>query len=241
MLRIILPLLLLSPALGSTAADDGGLTLYLAPSGTPGILAFFLRPDLPPDPLFRPPFHIAAGGTEQSETVLRQVYRAEIQRGLPNRLPLPHAPDVALGEVEPDALVEQVKALGGGPAVLVVTDPGLTEWWEILAGELPGHRVMPGIRADWVGFDARYDPGSLEIFSWGWCDPCRSSGPFDDSFAVCGLCSAELGPVPPRLYWRDRLGRPRSREATVEWLAVDELVPQSELWYVLRGLDAEGR
>ncbi|HUT97803.1 MAG TPA: hypothetical protein VM054_01850 [bacterium] len=241
MLKKILPLVFLFPALGPAAADDGGLTLCIAPSGTPGIVAFFLRPDLPPDPLFRPPFYVAAGGIEESETVLRQVYRAEIRRGLPNRLPPPHAPDVAFGEVEPGALVERVKALGDGPAVLVVTDPGLADRREALARELPGLRVIPGVHAGWVGFDARYDPGSLEIYSWEWCDPCRSSGPFDDSFSVCGLCSEELGPVLPRLVWRDRLGRPHSREAVVERLTGEELVPKRELWYMLRGRDAEGR
>ncbi|OGD79386.1 MAG: hypothetical protein A2Y64_08965 [Candidatus Coatesbacteria bacterium RBG_13_66_14] len=234
----ILPLLLLLPALAS--ADEGGLTLCVVPTGTPGILAFFLRHDLPPDPLFRPPCYIAAGGLEESETVLRQIFRAEIRRNLPNRLPLPHAPDVAIGEVEPGAVVERVRALGG-PAVLIVTDPGLDNRRETLALELPGVRVMPGVRAGWVGYDARYDPGSLEVYAWEWCDPCRSSGPFGDSFSACGLCSGELGPVPPRLVWRDRLGRPRSLEATVEWLTGEELAPQRELWYMLRGRDAEGR
>jgi len=234
----ILPLLFLLPALA--AADDGGLTLCLVPSGTPGILAFILRPDLPSDPLFRPPFYIAAGGDEESDTVLRQVRRAEIRRALPNRLPPPHAPDVAIAESQPGAVVERVRALGG-PAVLVVTDAGLADAREALARELPGVRVMPGVRAGWVGLDARYDTGSLEIYSWEWCDPCRSSGPFDDSFSACGLCSGELGPVLPRLVWRDRLGRLRSREATVEWLTDEELAPQRELWYMLRGRDAEGR
>jgi len=240
MLKKILPLLVLFPALGAAAADDGGLTLYLAQSGTPGILAFFLRPDLPPDPLFRPPLHIAAGGAEDSDTVLRQVRRAEIRRALPNRLPPPHAPDVAIAELEPDAVVERARDLGG-PAVLVVTDPGLIERREALARELPDHRVMPGVRTGWVGYDARFDPGSLEVYAWDWCDPCRSSGPFDDSFAVCGLCSEVLGPVPPSLIWHDRLGRPCSREAEVEWLTGEELVPRRELWYMLRGRDAEGR
>jgi hypothetical protein len=240
MLKKILPLVFLLPALGS-AQTDGGLILYLAPTGTPGLLAFCLRPDLPPDPLFRPPFYVAAGGIEESETVLRQVYRAEIRRGLPNRLPPPHAPDIALGESEPDAVLEHIRALGDGPAVLVLTDPGLADRREMLARELPGCRVMPGVRTGWVGFDARYDPGGLAIYSWEWCDPCRSSGPFDDSFAVCGLCAEEPGSVPPRLVWRDRLGRPHSREATVERLTGEELVPIRELWYMLRGRDAEGR
>jgi hypothetical protein len=234
----ILPLLFLLPALA--AAADGGLTLCLVPSGTPGVLAFFLRPDLPPDPLFRPPFYIAAGGAEESGTVLRQVQRAEIRRALPNRLPPPHAPDVAISESKPDAVAERVRALGS-PAVLVVTSADLADARELLARELPGVRVTPGIHAGWVGLDARYDPGSLAIYAWEWCDPCRSSGPFDDSYAVCGLCSEVLGPVLPRLVWRDRLGRLHSQEAMVEWLTDEELVPQRGLWYMLRGRDAEGR
>ncbi len=234
----ILPLLLLLPALA--AADDGGLTLCLVPTGTPGVLAFFMRPDLPPDPLFRPPFYVAAGGAEESGAVLRQVQRAEIHRTLPNRLPPPHAPDVAIAETEPGAVVERVRALGS-PAVLVVTSTGLADARETLARELPGVRVMPGVHAGWVGLDARYDPGSLEIYAWEWCDPCRSSGPFGDSFSVCGLCAEELGPVPPRIVWRDRLGCLLSQEATVERLTDEELAPQRELWYMLPGRDAEGR
>jgi len=240
MLKKILPLVFLLPALGS-AQTDGGLILYLAPTGTPGLVAFCLRPDLPPDPLFRPPFYVAAGGAGESETALQRLFLGEIRQNLPNRLPPPHAPDVALAESEPDAVVERIRALGGGPAVLVLTDPGLADRRETLTRELPGIRVMPGVRTGWVGFDARYDPGSLAVYSWEWCDPCRSSGPFDDSFAVCGLCAEELGSVPPRLVWHNRLGRPHSREATVEWLTEGTLVPVRELWYMLRGRDAEGR
>jgi hypothetical protein len=237
MSRKTLPVLLLVSALGSPAAGDG-LTLYLAPSGTPGVLAFFLRPDLPPDPLFRPPFHVAAGGMEEGETVLRRIFWDEVTESLPNRLPLPHPPDAALDGTEPDAVVERARGLGG-PAVLVV-GADLAEGWEALVRALPDHRVTPAVRGGWVGYDARYDPGSLEVYAWEWCDPCRSAGPFGDSLAVCGLCSGEPGPVPPRLVWRDRLGRPQSREAGIEWLTDEELVPERELWYMLRGRDAEG-
>ncbi len=238
MLRRALRLLPFLLVLGPASVAEDGLTLYLAPTATPGVSAFCLYPRLPVDPLFRPPFYLIGCGTEVGETRLRELFLSEIRRGLPNKLPPPHPPDVVIEGAELGEIVAEVRGLGGGPAVLVVMDLHRRDRF---TDELPHHRAATGFSTGWVGWDARYDPGSLEIYGWEWCDPCHSSGPFDNSLVVCGFCSDEIGPVLPRLVWRDRLGRLHSQEARLRSLASEEVTPNRELWYLLGGRSAEGR
>jgi hypothetical protein len=239
-LRRVLHLLVLLPALASAGDAEGELVLYLVPSGTPGVSAFCLRPDLPVNPLFRPPFHIVGCGAEFGGRLLHGLFLREVGRGLPNKLPPPHAPDAAFGDTDLDAVVDRLRD-PGGPAVLVVMDPHLRARLDRLAAELPRHRAALGFGTGWVGWDARYDPGGLEVYSWEWCDRCHGSGPFDNSLVVCGFCAEEIGGMLPRLVWRDRLGRLHSQEAVVRSLATGEVTPNRALWYLPGGHAAEGR
>ncbi len=231
----ILPLLL---TLSRASAAEDGLILYIAPTATPDVSAFCLYPSLPLDPLFRPPFHLVGCGAEVGETRLRGLFLSEIRRGLPNKLPPPHPPDVVVEGTEFGDVVAEVRDLGKSPAILVVIDLRLRARFTDV---LPHHRAALGFSAGWVGWDARYDLGSLEIYGWEWSDPCHSSGPFDNSLVVSGFCSDEIGSVLPRLIWRDRLGRLHSQEARLQSLASEDVTPNRELWYLLGGRSAEER
>lgn len=187
---VIIGLLLLSvPGLA-------GVRLELEPGETERLVVFQLSADLVPAALYRPPILLCGFEPAPAAEVLEQLARLEAAV-LPNRRVLPHPADGVIGEGELGAYAGLHARLILGPGfdgtqphnpLLEVLEPPRQGWDDLAARDLLA-----------VGYDLRWDPGSLEPTAWNVAVPPSLDAP---AGVIVGACLHDEPEVAPTLVFR---------------------------------------